>query len=226
MDIQDYWEKVFRKFREKGHDELPFCSVLETRTEAVEGFCRHLPPGGRVLDFGCGTGRNAFAFAERGYAVEVADISREAVTFCLDHAAKVDAPLSAVEIEPDRIRVESHRYDGVLAHAVLDHVTFEMASALAVEFNRVLKPGGMLLVTLDPLGDRQDDDPHETLMDGTVRYTAGPKAGLLYRRYGNREVNDLFSIGWEPLVVLAADPARARDFLYRCDKQRVARPGV
>lgn len=222
MDIKDYWEKVFRRFREEGHDEQPFRSVLETRSEAVEGFCRHLPPGGRLLDFGCGTGRNAFAFAERGYAVEIADISREAVNFCLDYARKVDAPLEAVGIEPDRIRVESHRYDGVIAHAVLDHVTFEMASALAVEFNRVLKPGGVLLVTLDPLGDAPDDDPHETLLDGTMLFTEGPKTGLLYRRYGNREVSDLFCLGWEPLVVLAADPARARDFLYRCDKRRSA----
>jgi len=220
MDIRDYWENVFRRFREDAGGEMPFRSVLETGSEAAEAFCRLVPPGGRILDFGCGIGRNAFAFAERGFAVDVCDISTEAVRFCLDHARKVEAPVAAVEAEPDRVRVESHRYDGVLALAVLDHVTFEMAMALSVEFNRILKPGGVLLVTLDPLGRGVEDEPHETLMDGTLRCTGGPNEGLLYRRYGNREVSDLFSIGWEPLVTLASDPARARDFLFRCDKRR------
>lgn len=220
MDIKAYWENVFRRFREEGKGEMPFLSVLESRSEAVEAFCRLVPPGGRILDFGCGVGRNAFAFAERGFAVDVCDISSEAVRFCLDYARKAEAAVTAVETEPDRVRVESHRYDGVLALAVLDHVTFEMAMALSVEFNRILKPGGVLLATLDPLPARPEEEPHETLMDGTLRYAGGPNDGLLFRRYGNREVSDLFSIGWEPLVVLASDPSRSRDFLYRCDKRR------
>lgn len=32
-------------------------------------FLPHLPPGGAILDAGCGSGRDAQAFLDRGYAV-------------------------------------------------------------------------------------------------------------------------------------------------------------
>ena len=36
---------------------------------------RHLPPGGRILDLGCGGGREAFGFARRGFRVVGVDLS-------------------------------------------------------------------------------------------------------------------------------------------------------
>src|SRR5947209_6950722 len=42
-----------------------------------ERFLKHIQPGGRILDAGCGTGRDAAAFAQRGFAVTAIDGSSE-----------------------------------------------------------------------------------------------------------------------------------------------------
>jgi len=38
-----------------------------------------LSPGGRVLELGCGPGRNAIYFAKQGYEVDAVDLSKEAL---------------------------------------------------------------------------------------------------------------------------------------------------
>lgn len=42
-----------------------------------EEFLPHVPEGGRILDAGCGTGRDASFFKKRGYNVTAFDASRE-----------------------------------------------------------------------------------------------------------------------------------------------------
>ena len=45
--------------------------------DARARFLRHVPAGGRILDVGCGSGRDSKRFAELGYAVDARDRSRE-----------------------------------------------------------------------------------------------------------------------------------------------------
>jgi ubiquinone/menaquinone biosynthesis C-methylase UbiE len=49
----------------------------------------HIPPGGAVLDVGCGTGRHAVELAKRGYAVTGLDLSSEMLSRAAD-AAKAE----------------------------------------------------------------------------------------------------------------------------------------
>src|SRR3712207_7267921 len=42
-------------------------------------FLRRVRPGGRILDAGCGTGRDALAFVQRGFEVVAFDASAEMV---------------------------------------------------------------------------------------------------------------------------------------------------
>ena len=42
-----------------------------------EQFLKYVKPGGRILDLGCGSGRDSRAFLERGYEVVAVDGSRE-----------------------------------------------------------------------------------------------------------------------------------------------------
>ncbi len=44
-----------------------------------ERFLRHAPRSARILDAGCGVGRDALAFTERGYSVVAFDASAEMV---------------------------------------------------------------------------------------------------------------------------------------------------
>lgn len=54
----------------------------------------HIPPGGAVLDVGCGTGRHAIELAKRGYAVTGLDLSPEMLSRA---ASKAEAANVSVE---------------------------------------------------------------------------------------------------------------------------------
>lgn len=223
MDFKEFWNKSFRRFREQMGEELPFRSILESDSQLVDSFCTNVAPSGRVLDFGCGIGRNALAFAQRGFNVDICDVSDEAVEFCLEFSRKTEIPLKGVDYRQNRIDATAHTYDAIIVWAVLDHVTFDMAMALSAEFHRVLKPGGMLLVSFDPEDlEEKNDEPFELLPDGTLIFQGGERDGMLYRRYTNREIIELFFLGWEPLAFLGAHPDQPRTCLFRCVKGRSA----
>ena len=86
----------------------------------------HLLPekGGRVLDVGAGTGRDAAALAKMGYAVVAVDPMGE----FLDEA-KTLHPSSHVEWVSDslpdlaEISLEADQFDFVLCHAVWQHIS-------------------------------------------------------------------------------------------------------
>lgn len=48
-------------------------------------FLPHVPAGGLILDVGCGSGRDALAFAQRGYRVTAFDASPEVARLAAQH---------------------------------------------------------------------------------------------------------------------------------------------
>jgi SAM-dependent methyltransferase len=103
-----------------------------------ERFLRHVPQGGRILDAGCGVGRDSLAFVERGYSVVAFDASAEMVRFARQRVAG--------RAEVLRMRFEEvgwrDEFDGVWACASLLHVrAAEFAGTLA-RLASALRPGG------------------------------------------------------------------------------------
>lgn len=112
----------------------------------------NIAPGMRVLDAGCGGGRNLVYLLREGYEVFGVDASAEAVA----HLRSVAATL-APKLEAENFRVEAIEAmsfpddfaDVVIANAVLhfarDDAHFE---AMVQKMWRVLRPGGMLFCRL------------------------------------------------------------------------------
>jgi tellurite methyltransferase len=112
----------------------------------------NIAPGMRVLDAGCGGGRNLVYLLREGYEVFAADASAEAV----QHVRSVAAGL-APNLAADNFRVEpieamsfpEEFADVVISNAVLhfahDDAQFE---AMVQGLWRVLKPGGLLFCRL------------------------------------------------------------------------------
>ncbi len=104
-----------------------------------------LPPGARVLDFGCGTGWLARCLATMGADVLATDVSANVLALARSGLAR--DPLAG------ELRVEFQRFDGTrlpAADASMDrvvsfdafHHVLDQAATLA-EMARVLKPGGV-----------------------------------------------------------------------------------
>jgi len=105
--------------------------------EAIRArFLAHVPPGGAVLDAGCGSGRDALAFKEAGYAASAFDGSARLAEIAAANTGLPVRHLSFAEMDWDAA------FDGVWACATLLHIApAELPGALA-NIRRALKPGG------------------------------------------------------------------------------------
>lgn len=108
-----------------------------------ERFLRHMPAGGRILDAGCGVGRDALAFAERGYSVVAFDASAEMVRLARERTAG-RAEILQMRFEDVAWRKE---FDGIWACASLLHVPETELPAVARRLASALRPGGVIYMS-------------------------------------------------------------------------------
>lgn len=107
-------------------------------------FAGYMPKGGRVLDAGCGTGRDVAAFAEAGFAVDGIDLCGE----LLDLAIEACPTATLVPGDIRSMPFADEAFDGVWAMGSLVHLDHDAAEQALVEIRRVLRPEGCLYVTL------------------------------------------------------------------------------
>jgi tellurite methyltransferase len=138
-----------------------------------------IQPGMRVLDAGCGSGRNLVYFLRSGYEVFGADADPASIDAVRRLAASLAPHLPAGNFreEPvERMSFEDGCADVVVSSAVLHFSRNDMQFAAIVnEMWRVLKPGGMLfcrLATTIGMESRMKPlrDGRYQLPDGTERY--------------------------------------------------------
>ena len=137
-----------------------------------------LPDGPRVLDAGCGTGRNLAEFGALGTAHGV-DPSPQAIDFCRRRGL-TEVTAAGIEALP----FDDGAFDLILATDVLEHI--ERDDLAAAELRRVAAPGALLVVTVPAYSWlwSQHDDSHHHLR----RYTAPALRGRLV------------AAGWRPVL--------------------------
>ena len=188
----NYWNNAFANIN---FNEVDFS---KSRPEAaLLGFSKtYLSNNDPVLDLGCGGGRNAQFLAEAGYSVYGVDVASSAVAFCRKRFEKLRLTGHFEEGSFDRIPFENAYFSAVICVAALDHVTLSTAQKSVQEIRRVMRPGAAALFTFDP-PDMDEDmlDEAEVLPDRTLRFIKGSQAGMLFRRYTDEEIKEVFSSG-------------------------------
>jgi SAM-dependent methyltransferase len=129
--------------------------------ELHEWLLTAVPPRSRVLELGCGCGRETAFLHSRGFDVTATDGSRE----MLDQAAHLFPELEGRLqhlVLPTRFPFPDFSFDNILALAVLMHLDPEAIKLTFSEIRRVLKPGGKLLLSVPTSrtginGDGYDD---------------------------------------------------------------------
>jgi len=155
-------------------------------------------PGDRVLDMGCGAGRHAFALYRLGADVTALDRSAsdlvdvEVMFAAMREEGEVPAGARARAVRGDAYALpfEDGTFDRVIAAEILEHLPQDQ-DAMA-ELYRVLRPGGLLAVTVPRWGPEKvcwalSDEYHE-VEGGHVR---------IYR--GDELTGRLVEAGLEPL---------------------------
>jgi SAM-dependent methyltransferase len=112
---------------------------------ALQEMSRDLPPGGAVLDLGCGAGVPATLWlARRGFAVTGVDFSGRQ----LDLARKLVPSAAFRKADMTDLELGPGAFDAVVAFHSIIHVPREEHPALLQKIHRWLKPGGLFLATL------------------------------------------------------------------------------
>lgn len=132
---------------------------LSTRLMQLLGY--HRP---RILDVGCGTGRNLLGFQGLGEAIGV-DISDKALAFCRQRGIR-----NVVQSSAEQLPLGSGTFDIVACLEVLEHVSDPVTTLQ--EVRRVLKPDGKVVITVPAF--RFLWSQHDDALCHLRRYERGP----------------------------------------------------
>jgi SAM-dependent methyltransferase len=112
----------------------------------LERVAAHLPPGGSVLDAGCGGGEPiARYFLERGYTLTGVDFSRPLLAL-----ARERFPAAEWLLDDLRTLALPRRFDAVVGWHSFFHLTPGEQRATLPRLGDHLTPGGLLLLTVGP----------------------------------------------------------------------------
>lgn len=117
-----------------------------------ECFTRYLPPGAKVLDAGCGSGRDAKAFQEMGHQVEAFDASSEMVALAIQHTGLSVQQKSFADVSAQQ------EYDGIWCCASLLHVPAQELPSVMPKLADALKPNGIWYVSFKYGDNEREND--------------------------------------------------------------------
>ncbi len=104
-------------------------------------FASYVKKGGRILDLGCGSGRDSKAFMEMGYAVVAVDGSEEICRFASEYIGQPVICSTFQDYAPEGM------FDGIWACASLLHLSLDDVKAAMKKYASVLEQGGSFYVS-------------------------------------------------------------------------------
>lgn len=171
-----------------------------------------------VCDIGCGFGRYSVVSSYNNFDVYGIDISDYAIKITEEMLKSFGLEYRQFKkCEITEIQFEDNTFDGIIAHAVIDHVTLDGAKKSISEISRILKPDGIVYLSFDGLSDEDIEMEHETLEDGSMVYKNGDREGLLYRYYEDEEIEQLLK--GHKILYFGKNSSGDRDVIYQITKK-------
>lgn len=105
-----------------------------------------LPSTSRVLDLGCGGGRDAIYMASLGFDVVGVDVTVEAIAIAQRRAEKARVHVDWIVDDVLELSLPSETFDLITDRACFHHIPHAVRPKYAEQVFRLLKPGGVFLV--------------------------------------------------------------------------------
>jgi len=142
-------EATLQFYRSNAQSYADWAKAPSTR---LRDFLARLPPGGSILELGCGAGNHSAVMLSEGFVVCATDGSPEMAEIA---SRRLGHPVQAMlfhELDARDI------YDGVWASACLLHVPRDELAAILGRIHRALKPSGVFYASFKiGEGDGRDE---------------------------------------------------------------------
>lgn len=162
--------------------------------EDLPGIARSLKQrrAATVLDLGCGSGRHVMYLARQGF--DVYGLDGAAAGLGIARQTLAEAGLAADLRQGDiyaPLPYADASFDAVISTQVIHHAILARIRALVAEVARVLKPGGLVFVTVP--SRRNQGRRFEQIEPGTLIPLDGREAGLPHHYFTPDELRAVFS---------------------------------
>jgi ubiquinone/menaquinone biosynthesis C-methylase UbiE len=129
--------------------------------ELLAGFSSLLPPGGDVLDVGCGAGIPVARFlVDAGFRVTGVDVSASMLRLARSHVPEA----RFLKMDMRRLQFDDGRFDGICAFYSLFHVPRDEHLPVLITFNRLLRQDGVLIFCTGKSAWQGSEDFHGARM--------------------------------------------------------------
>jgi SAM-dependent methyltransferase len=143
LTLAHYQDRA-EEFREGTHDH-----DVSQNIAALLGHIQAEPPY-RILDFGCGPGRDLRTFSALGHTAIGLDGCPRFVEM-----ARADSGCEVWQQDFLTLDLPAAQFDGIFANAVLFHIPSQELPRVLRQLHAALKPGGVLFSS-NPRGDNQE----------------------------------------------------------------------
>jgi len=197
--IMNVWEKrfyskegVFRKkiFRIPHQDLFKFVKLLrEIKAK-------------RILDLGCGTGRHIIALAKKGFQIYGLDVSPTALKETKERLRQ-EGLKAKLELENiyKKLPYRDNFFDGVISIKVLHHGRILRIKKLVEEIERVMCPGGILMVEVPKKEKDYTRKKSREIEPGTYISLKGPEKGVSHHIFASKKELKTFFANFEVLDI-------------------------
>ena len=145
----------------------------------IDEFLTLFPKGkGRILDLGCGPGINSGYIDSKHFDVEGVDLSQKMIA----QASMTYPNIKFHLADMTQINFPSQSFDGIFASYSIIHLPKEKIPAFFTELHRILRPGGLLYVSVQCGKSTEGFYSHPSI----------PDEPLFLNIFSKEEVTELF----------------------------------
>jgi ubiquinone/menaquinone biosynthesis C-methylase UbiE len=158
MNQEKVWDKIAEKWN----------LFRETPSPTTKDFLKDKK--GKILDLGCGSGRNFPAF-NKDSSVYALDFSEQMLKHAKEKAKRLGVNASFFHSGTDNLKFEDNEFDSIICIAVLHCIPEKKARIDTLrEIYRTLKPGSQVLISVwGRKSPRLKDKPKECYVPWTIR---------------------------------------------------------
>ncbi len=148
------------EFYDGNVDEMTAVYERVGDARSLDRFVAAIPPGCRVLDVGCGSGRDAARLLALGFDVLAVDGSAGMLERARTLHPELDGRLSRVAL-PASLPFPTGAFDAVMSWAMVMHLERDQLPVLFAEIARIVRPGGVFAYSVNTERPGRDADDRD-----------------------------------------------------------------